>query len=101
MPRKSPPAFTPEAREQQLIALAYDLVEERIRDKTATSQEVTHFLKLGTQKAKLERDILAAQRELVVAKTDSIRAEESLNDTYQAAIDAIRGYRGESNEFPT
>ena len=52
--RKSRPALTPEARENQLIAKAYDLVEQRLDDGTATSQETTHFLKLGSAKAKLE-----------------------------------------------
>ena len=47
--RRSKPASTPEAREQQLISAAYDLVEERILNGTATSQELVHFLKLGSQ----------------------------------------------------
>ena len=45
--RKIRPALTPEARENQLIALAVDLVEKRLIEGTASSKETTHLLKLG------------------------------------------------------
>ena len=92
--KKMRPALTPEARENQLIALATDLVEQRLRDGTATSQETTHFLKLATTKYKLEVENLELQKELTTAKTESIRNGPRIDELYQAAINAVRKYGG-------
>ena len=59
---KTRTATSPEARENQLISLAYDLVEQRLRDGTATSQETVHFLKLGSTKDRIEKEILERQK---------------------------------------
>ena len=64
---KMRPALTPEAREGQLIALATDLVEQRLRDGTATSQEVVHFLRLGSMRERLEREKLENENILLGA----------------------------------
>lgn len=95
---ETPPALTQEGRDAQLIAMAYDLVEQRMRDGTATSQEVTHFLKLATERAKLQDRILEAQAELYRAKTDAIRSESHRDELYQQVIDSIRRYGGFRNE---
>lgn len=88
------PALSPEAEEQRLIALAYNEVEQRILDHTATSQELTHFLKLGTKKARLEQEILELQKELVVAKTNALKAAEVSERMFAEAIDAMKSYQG-------
>lgn len=99
MPRqKSPPILTPEAREMQLVNLAYDLLEERLRAGTATSQEVTTMIKYGTQKAQLELDILRSQRELMDAKRDSINASMQNDEMFREAIRAMGIYSGGSQE---
>ena len=95
---KSPPVLTPEARENQLISLAMDLVEERLRNGTASSQETVHFLKLGSSKEKLEQQILAEQKKLVVAKTSAIESQERIDELYANAIKAMRTYSGQSEE---
>jgi hypothetical protein len=95
---KSPPVLTPEARENQLISLAMDLVEQRLRDGTASSQETVHFLKLGSSKEKLEQQILAEQKKLVVAKTSAIESQERIDEMYSNAIKAMRTYSGQSEE---
>lgn len=95
MAKKSSPVFTDDGRQSQLINLAYDLAEQRLRDGTATSQEVTHFLKLGTEKSRLELDILRADRELTLAKTDAIRSDSHLETMYQEALAAMSYYSGE------
>ena len=77
---KSPPVLTPEAREQQLVSLAIDLAEKQLREGTASSQVITHYLKLGSSKEKLEKEILAEQKKLVVAKTSAIEAEGDLRE---------------------
>lgn len=88
------PALSPEARENQLVAYAYDLVEQRLLDGTASSQETTHFLKLGTEKARLEKEILERQKELITAKTEALRSEERIEKLMTEAINAMRGYQG-------
>lgn len=99
-PNRDPirPAFTPEAREQQLIYLAYNLVEQRLIDGTASSQETTHFLKLASQKAKLEAERLAYENELIKAKTQSLRDQADMKVLYKDAIDAMRRYSGHGGD---
>lgn len=85
--------LTPEARQNQLIALAYDLVEERLRNGTATSQETTHFLKMGSTRAKLEEKLLEEDCRLREAKVESIEREKRIEALYEEAIAAVRRYR--------
>lgn len=97
--RKIRPALTPEARENQLIALSLDLVEKRLREGTASSQEVTHFLKLGTMKERLEREKLEEENKLLKAKTESIKSQKRSEELFKKAIDAFRSYNGQGDEY--
>ena len=92
--RQIRPALTPKARQNQLIALATDLVEKRLIEGTASSQETTHFLKLATQEAKLKVKILEKQEELISAKTESIKSSQRTEELYRDAIIAMRKYSG-------
>lgn len=92
--KKRPPARTPEARENQLIALAMDLVEKRLRNGTATSQETTHFLRLATVNSKLEREILERQKDLITAKTEALKSQKRTEELYANALEAMRSYTG-------
>jgi hypothetical protein len=92
--RHSPPATTVEGRENQMISLAIDLAEKRMRAGTASAQEVCHFLKAGSINAKIERDILEKQKELITAKTESLRASKRVDELYADAISAMRAYSG-------
>ena len=94
-PRKRPPATTPEGRENQLISLAMDLVEKRLLAGTASSQETTHFLKLGSTKERLEKDILEKQKDLITAKTESIQSAKRVEELYVNALNAMRRYSGD------
>jgi hypothetical protein len=87
--------MTPEGREQQLISLAVDLVEKRLKEGTASSQETTHFLKLATTKARLEKEILEKQKELIVAKTENLHSQQRSEEMFAAAMKAFRGYSGQ------
>ena len=93
-PRRGRPALTPEARENQMIALAIDLVEQRLLDGTASSQETTHYLKLATPKARLEKEILEKQKELITAKTEAMQSAKNVEKLYEEAISAMRRYSG-------
>lgn len=91
------PALTPEARENQLISLATDLVEKRLREGTASSQETTHFLKQATAKYRLELEILKKQEEMISAKTESIKSQQRIEELYADAIKAMRNYSGQGD----
>lgn len=91
---KSRPGRTPEARENQLISLAYDLVEERLRNGTATSAETVAILRLGTQKERLERELNQKKIALMEAKTEALQSAKRVEELYGAAIEAMRRYSG-------
>lgn len=95
---KMRPALTPEAREGQMIALAMDLVQERLANGTASSQETTHFLKLATAKARLEREKLAMETELLAAKKKSLDSQDEIKELYDGAIKAMRAYGGQGDD---
>lgn len=86
--------ISPESQENRMIALAVDLAEQQLMDGTASSQVITHYLKLGTEKAKLERQMLEKQVELTVAKTEAIKSAEKTEELYANAIKAMRDYSG-------
>lgn len=88
------PALTPEARENQLISLAVDLVEQRLREGTASSQETTHFLKLGSTKSKLELEKLKAENELIMAKAELAKSQKNNEELFKQAIEAMKNYSG-------
>ena len=91
--------LTPEARQNQLIALAYDLVEERLRNGTATSQETTHFLKMGSPRARLEEQLLEKDCQLREAKIEGIEREKRIEALYEEAIAAVKRYRRSEDDF--
>ena len=93
-PRASRPALTPEGRENQMIALAVDVVEERMRNGTATAAEIIHFLKLGSSKEKLEQEVMELQKELLAAKTEAIRSTQDLKELYDEAMRSMTEYQG-------
>lgn len=93
------PALTPEARENQLISLAIDLVEQRLIDGTASSQETTHFLKLASRKAKLEAERFELENELIKAKTKALQDQADMKALYADAIAAMRRYSGHGSDY--
>lgn len=95
---KMRPALTPEARENQMIFLATELAEQQLRDGTASSQVITHYLKLGSSKEKLERDILKEQKKLITARTEALESSKRIEELYENAITAMREYGGNDNE---
>lgn len=97
-PPKLRPALTPESRENQMAALAMDLVEQRLRDGTASSQETTHFLKLVSSRAKVELKRLELENELVAAKTKAIADAQEIKVLYEEALKAMRRYGGHGEE---
>lgn len=94
--QKRPSATTPQGRENQVVALAVDLAEKQIREGTASSQVLTHFLKLATVEKQLEREILVEHKKLLVAKTEAIASSKRIEALYLNALGAMKSYTGAS-----
>lgn len=92
--RHPAPATSPEEREDQLIALAIDLAERQLYEGTASAQVITHYLKLGSTKERLEREKLAKENELIQAKTESLQSSKRVEELYMNALNAMRSYSG-------
>lgn len=92
--RKIRPALTPEARENQMISLAVDLAEKQLIEGTASSQVITHYLKLGTMNHKLELEKLEKENALLKAKTESLQSAQHIEELYANAIKAMQSYSG-------
>ncbi len=92
--RKMRPALTPEARENQLISLAVDLAEKQLMEGTASSQVITHYLKLATTREKLENEKKMKEMELLQAKTEAIESSKRIEAMYTEALNAMRSYSG-------
>ena len=91
------PAMSPEARENQMIALAVDCCEERMRTGKASSMEIVHYLKLGSLKSRIELEILEKEKALLEAKTEAIRTAKDSAELYNEAIKAFRTYSGQDD----
>lgn len=96
-PRKRPPATTPEARENQMIAKAIDLAEKQLEKGTASSQVITHYLKLGSIKERKELTLLDQEIELKKAKTEALQSEKRVEELYKNAMNAFRKYSGNAS----
>lgn len=92
------PALTPETRELQLIDLAVDLAEQQLRDGTASSQVITHYLKRGSTRERIEQEILEKQKDLITAKTENLQSMKHMDEVYREAINAMKRYSGHRDE---
>lgn len=92
------PALTPEAREEQMIALTMNLVEQRLRNGTASSQETVHFLKLASTKEKLEKEKLITENRLLQAKIDNLESQSTSASLYADALKAFSTYSGNKKD---
>jgi len=93
--RRQAPGKTIKAREDQLISLAYDLVEKRIRKGTATSQEVTQFIKAGSSQSQLEKVKIEQENILLKAKAEALQSQKRVEELYSEAMKAFRTYSGQ------
>lgn len=95
---RRPPATTREGRESQIAALAYDLAEKQIREGTASSQVVSHFLKLGSTRERLEQERLLREVDLMERKAEVLQSAKRMEELYEDAISAMRAYGGHGSE---
>ena len=97
MAKSRRPAMTPDARENQMINLAVDLAEKQLEEGTASSQVITHFLKLGSSKERLEREKLEEENKLLRAKTENLQSQKRVEELYTEALAAMRRYSGQGD----
>ena len=95
---KRRPALSPEARENQLVSLAVDLAEKQLMEGTASSQVITHYLKLGSIKERKELEMMEQQMELVKAKTEALHSAQRVEELYANALKAMKDYSGHGDE---
>lgn len=95
---RRPPATTLEGRENQMIALAVDLAERQMVEGTASAQVITHYLKLGTTRERLEQERLARENELLKARSESLAGGKNAEEMYAKALNAMRSYSGQDVE---
>ncbi|NLB48624.1 MAG: hypothetical protein GX813_02105 [Erysipelotrichia bacterium] len=93
--KRRPPATTPDARENQLIAMAVDLAEKQLSEGTASSQVITHFLKLGSSRDRLEQENLKEKNKVLKAQTEALKSEKKIEELYTKALNAMRAYSGQ------
>lgn len=93
--RKMRPALTLEAKENQMISLAVDLAEKQLREGTAPAQVITHYLKLGSMRERLEMEKIKRENELLRAKVESLQSAHRTEELYENALKAFRRYSGE------
>ena len=93
--RKRPPATTTEGRENQLVSLAVDLAERQLEDGSASSQVITHYLKLGSTREQLEQERLTRENELLKARVDQLASAKRIEELYETALNAMRSYAGQ------
>ena len=91
---RKPPAKSEESRENQLIAKAVDLAERQIEEGTASSQVICHYLKLGTTKARLEKEKLENENNLLKAKVENLKSQKEVEELYKNALAAMKSYSG-------
>ena len=91
---RRPPATTPEGRENQMISAAVELAEKQLREGTASSQIITHYLRLGSTREQLEQERLARENELLQAKVEAMASMKRVEELYETALRAMRSYAG-------
>lgn len=92
--KRQRPAIDPDAREKQMCSMAIDLAEKQIREGTASSQIITHYLKLAASTTRLEKEVLELEKELKAAKTENLRSQKRADEMFEKAIEAMGIYRG-------
>jgi hypothetical protein len=81
-----------------MVNAAYDLVEERLEAGTASSQETTFFLKVGSSRERLEQERMRHEIELMEAKREHMESQKRVEALFGEALQAMRGYQGLSSD---
>lgn len=93
------PALSPDIRESQMIGLAMDVAEQQMVDGTASSQVITHFLKLGSSIAKLEKEELEKKIHVLEAKVEALQSSARTEELYANALAAMKSYSGADHTY--
>lgn len=91
------PAIDPDARQNQLIALAVDRAEQQLRDGTASSQVITYYLKQSSKETRLKIEQLEEENKLLRAKTEQLKSEKRSEELIEEALKAFKNYAGQGD----
>jgi hypothetical protein len=97
--RQQRPATTPEGRENQLISLAVDLAEKQLSEGTASAQVISHYLKLGSTRERLEQERLSGEIDVLQGKAEQMAQAKRIEELYGVALNAMRSYAGQDVNF--
>ena len=100
-PKRKPrrrPATTDEGRENQLVSLAIDLAEKQLTEGNASAQVITHYLKLGSTRERLEQERLHRENQLLNSKVEMMASAKRVEELYESALNAMRTYAGRTFE---
>ena len=92
------PATTDDGREKQLVSLAIDLAEKQMLEGSASSQVITHYLKLGSSRERLEQERLENENIMLRAKAEQLESQKHVEELYAEALEAMRRYSGQEVE---
>lgn len=92
------PASTPEGRENQMISLAINAAEQQLLNGTASAAIIVHYLKLGTEKARLENEKIRKETKLLEAKQEAIQSSKRSEELYSSALAAMKSYSGDDDD---
>lgn len=88
------PVHSVEARESQLVSLAMDLAERRLREGTASSAEVVEIMRWGSKRSKLEQELNETKIELMKAKKEALESTKRIEELFDEAMHQFRRYNG-------
>ena len=91
---RRPAATTPDGRERQLISHAVDLAERQLLDGSASAQVISHYLKLGSSRERLEQERLEEEVHHLQMKTEALASQKRVEEMYAEALNAMRAYAG-------
>ena len=96
--RRRKPAESSEEQENRMISLAMALAEKKMIDGTASNQMICYYLRLGSSEERLKRQMMEKQKELIDAKTETLKSAQRTEELYANALKAMRRYGGRGEE---
>lgn len=75
--------------------MAHDVAEQQMLEGTASAMVITHYLKLGTEKQKLETEKLRAEISLAQTRMETMESSKNVEELYESALKAMREYQGQ------
>lgn len=96
---KTTPPLSDKDHEAKLISLTLQMAEQQLIDGTASSQVMTHFLRLGSIRSKVELEKLRLENNLLTEKIQSEKMGQQLKEMFQDVMESLRDYQAPPPEI--